>query len=105
MQQPNLKYINQLADGNPLIKERLITVLKSEFPEEVSIYDRNIINLDFIEAAESVHKIRHKIALLGLEKDYLLCQTYENNLRKNDTQFQNEFKRILDKISEFIENI
>lgn len=105
MQQPNLNYINQLADGNPLMKERLITVLKSEFPDEVLIYHRSIIDLNYVEAAESVHKIRHKIALLGLEKDYLLCQMYENNLRKNDTQFQKEFKKILDTVSEFIENI
>ncbi|MDI1317740.1 Hpt domain-containing protein [Flavobacterium sp.] len=69
-EQPNLEYIDKLADGDEVIRERLISVLKQEFPEEFALYRKHILNSNYRQAAESVHKIRHKIGLLGLEIRY-----------------------------------
>ena len=38
MEQPNLEYINQLARGDDSIKNELIDVIKTEFPEEKKDY-------------------------------------------------------------------
>jgi hypothetical protein len=51
---------------------------------------------NYLEAAQSVHKLKHKISILGLDKSYYLAGEYENNLKDNttilDTDFENIFK-------------
>ncbi len=102
---PNLDYINQLASGNELVEKRLINVLKEEFPQEVLIYSNDMEKLNLTEAAESVHKIRHKIGLLGLENGYHLSYEYEQNLRDGSIMFKDDFEIVLKKITKFITNL
>ena len=102
---PNLVYINQLACGDELIKKRLINVLKEEFPQEILIYNDNMEKLNLTEAAESVHKIRHKIGFVGLEKAYDLSYDYEQNLRDGSILFKDDFENVLKKITKFITNL
>lgn len=104
-EQPNLKYIEKLADGDSLIRERLILILKQEFPLEILKYRNDILNFNYLQAAESVHKIRHKIGLLGLENSYFISEIYEQNLRDNLTQNQINFEKIIIKIEDFLKSI
>lgn len=104
-EQPNIEYIEKLANGQLDIKERLILVLKQEFPVEIAQYKENIASSNFEQAAENVHKIKHKIALLGLEKSYYSSQIYEQNLRNNVTNNQIDFETAIIKIQEFLKNI
>lgn len=99
---PNLEYINQLSKTNLELKKRLITVLKTEFPDEVKIYETNMANHNFKEAAENVHKLKHKIALLGLEKGYDITRNFEEQLKKDRNESQSEFEEILKNIKIFI---
>ena len=82
MEQPNLSYVNQLSAGNSTFKEKLIAVLKEEFPNEKAVYLNNIHSKNYKEAAENVHKIKHKISILGLEKSYEVARAFENNLKE-----------------------
>jgi len=102
---PNVEYINQLANGDEFIKNRLIKVLKEETPIEVESYITNIEKFNWIEAAESVHKLRHKIGFLGLEKAYKLSYEYEQNLRSQSLILKKEFENILKKIIIFISKL
>lgn len=104
-EQPNLDYIDKLAAGDEAIRKRLISVLKQEFPIEVAIYREQILNSIYLQAAESVHKIRHKIGLLGLENSYFSSKIYEQNLRNNVLQNQINFENTINKIEFFLKNI
>ena len=102
MEQPNHSYIDQLAAGNKAFKEKLLAVIKDEFPEEKAIYLKNIAAKNHKEAAENVHKIKHKISILGLEKSYEIAVAFENNLKEENTTLRVEFETILNVISEYL---
>ena len=105
MEQPNLTYVNQLARGDSVIKQTLIDVIKTEFPEEKKDYYDSFGKKDYKKIEENVHRIKHKISILGLEESYELANTYEHNLReKNMTGFQ-DFDQILTAISTYIKTI
>jgi hypothetical protein len=36
-----------------------------------------------LQMAQSVHKLKHKISILGLEKSCYLAEEYESNLKNN----------------------
>jgi hypothetical protein len=38
-------------------------------------------NTNFLDAAQSVHKLKHKISILGLEKSYYIVEEYESDLK------------------------
>ncbi len=102
METPNLSYINSLSAGNKVFKEKLIGVIKSEFPLEKEVYLKNIESKNFKEAAENVHKLKHKISILGLEKSYGIAADYEDNLKENNEAGREDFKNILQIITNFL---
>lgn len=100
---PNLEYVDQLSKTNLELRNRLISVLKTEFPQEVKIYETNMANHNFKEAAENVHKLKHKIALLGLEKGYDITRNFEEQLKKGRNESQADFEEILIRIKTFLD--
>jgi HPt (histidine-containing phosphotransfer) domain-containing protein len=102
METPNLSYIIQLADGSEEFIKELVIILKKELPQEIENYDNFIGNNDFLGTFEIVHKIKHKISLLGLEKSYYLAQEFEKNLKNNSTSLHKEFESILTIMNEFV---
>ena len=46
-------------------------------------------------SAEHVHKLKHKISILGLDKSYEVAVEFENNLRAGSTALRDEFEAIL----------
>jgi hypothetical protein len=105
MEQPNLTYVNQLARGNDAIKQTLIDVIKTEFPEEKQDYYDSLEKKDYIKIEENVHRLKHKISILGLEKSYELANTYEHNLREKNMDGVEDFEQILTSITAYIKTI
>ncbi len=105
MEQPNSDYINQLAGDNEEFRSKVIEILKKELPEEIQSYKNNIDNSNFILAAEFVHKLKHKISFLGLEKSYYIAEEFEENLKKKSTHLQPDFEAILMQMTNFVINI
>lgn len=103
MEQPNFTYIKQLSGGDEAFENQLLSILKKEFPDEVEHYYTQLKKQDFQQLAASVHKIRHKISILGLEKDYALASTYELQLKDHKLDMQGDFENILTKIHNFLE--
>ena len=103
MEQPNLKYINKLSGDNIEFRTKLIGILKKELPEEVEGYLQEMKNVNFSYAAQSVHKLKHKISLLGLEKSYYIAEEYEDNLIKGTTLLKLEFETILKSMQDFVD--
>lgn len=105
MEQPNTSYIDQLSGDNLEFKQKMIAILKRELPEETEMYQTQMLNNNFLAAAESVHKLKHKVSILGLEKSYYLAETFEENLKNNSTHLQNDFEAILNAMHKFVETL
>jgi len=105
MEKPNLEYINQLARGNKNIEKELITVIKLEFPQEKRNYYNSVENKDYKKIEENVHKLKHKISILGLERGYEMANEFEHSLRELSLDRKEDFEKILTAISDYIETI
>lgn len=102
MEQANLNYINELSGDNSAFKQKLISILNTELPEEIGLYHVHRNQSDFSQMAQSVHKLKHKISILGLEKSYYIAEEYENNLKNNSTELQADFEIILKNMQDFV---
>jgi len=105
MEEPNLLYINELSGGNKDFEAKLIAIIKIEFPQEKMIYLKNVALKNFKDASENVHKIKHKISILGLENSYEIAAAFENNLLEDSTELQEEFESILNVITKFLQQL
>jgi hypothetical protein len=105
MEEPNFTYISQLTGGDKVFEEKIFKVLKMEFPVERETYLNNIAKTDFDLAANNVHKIKHKISLLGLVKSYELASVHEINLGKGNALLHDDFNEILNTMTDFFDKI
>ncbi len=102
MEQPNLSLIKEIADNDADFEKSILDILKKEFPDEVALYKKNYNAKNYTEASDDVHKLKHKISLLGLNEDFKLAADYENELKKEDIGLHNNFVEILDKIHVYL---
>ena len=105
MEIPNMSYINTLSGGDESFKARLIFIVKNELPIEITEYQKNIKNNFFKEAAENVHKLKHKISILGLETSYQVAIDYEENLKISSIALKEDFEAILETMTRFVNQL
>lgn len=105
MEQANSEYIDQLSGDNIEFRKKIIEILKRELPEEVGTYHKQIQNKNYLMAAGCVHKLKHKISILGLKKSYYIAEQFENNLNENSTELQADFDAILTVMQDFVAKI
>lgn len=105
MEQPNLKYIDELSGDNLEFRLKLIGILKKELPDEIQVYTNEMQNDSLSAAAQSVHKLKHKISILGLEKSYYIAEEYEDNLKNNSTTLAVDFESILKIMQDFVDRL
>lgn len=104
MEQPNLNYITDMSGGDKEFEAKIIAVLKKELPEEFEEFKNQIEKKNFEESAALVHKIKHKISILGLKKAFEAAAKFESEL-KNDQDdsgyqsFENVIKFMMDFLS------
>ena len=105
MEQPNLNYINELSGNDEGFKQKMIAIVKSELPQEIENYRSLLESQNFKATAEMVHKLKHKISVLGLEKSYYIAEQFEDNLKQSSTVLQNEFEEILNSMQKFVDDL
>ncbi|MFY7671054.1 Hpt domain-containing protein [Tenacibaculum sp. MEBiC06402] len=105
METPNLSYLDELARGDQELINQLIDVLKTEFPEERQDYYDSLETKNYKLIAENVHRLKHKISILGLEMAYKLSNDYENELREAKLEKMEAFENILNVISNYLKTI
>lgn len=103
--EPNLNYIQQLANGNDAFENRILGVLKRELPEEIAQFRESLSSSDYLQAAMLVHKIKHKVSLLGMGDGYELTASFEDELRGGDKSLLDEFEGLLKIMTTFLNNI
>ncbi len=105
MEQPNLSYIHNMSGGDTTFEQKIIKIIKEEFPKEKEVYYKNINSKNYKEAAENVHKLKHKISILGLVNSYEVAVKYEYNLVLGSEDERLEFDAVLQNITNFLENL
>jgi len=105
LENPNLSYIKKLADGDVEFEANLIAILKKELPKEKEAFIESIRIKNYQNSAEHVHKIKHKISILGLEKSYDFAISFEEELKKGNPKHYDTFLNILQSIEEFLMKI
>jgi hypothetical protein len=102
---PNLTYINQLSKGNSSFEKTLLDIIRKELPKEIEAYQSYLINEDYTETALEVHKINHKIKILGLEKGCKIAEKYRLNLLEHSLILKSDFENILKSLLLFIKRV
>lgn len=105
MENPNLDYINELAGDDHIFQRKFIEILKTELPIEIDQYQDHLHQNKLFEASEVVHKLKHKINILGLTQSYRLALAHEEELRKGGTQNSTGFMAILGQMNAYINTI
>lgn len=105
MEVPNLSYLNSLSGGDKSFEEKILSVIREEFPLELEEYNENIRLKKFTNAAENVHKIKHKISILGLTETYALAVKHEELLKLSSDQLVSDFSAALNKLTDYINKI
>ncbi len=103
MEQPNLQYIEALSEGDQVFKSKLISILKKELPQEFQEFEQNFEEKNFIKTAENVHKLKHKISILGLTKGYEEAALFEQDLKDNqDSTRYESFVKVIKSMMDFL---
>lgn len=103
--EPNLNYIKQLANGNEAFESRILGVVKRELPEEIANFRRSLDSSDYSQAAMLVHKIKHKVSLLGIEDGFELTTNFEDELREGGKSLHGDFEALLKIMTTFLNSI
>lgn len=102
MEQPNLSVIKEISGNDIDFQNSILEIIKTEFPEEVNLFKENFKAKNFNEASNNVHKIKHKISLLGLEKGLETASEFEIALKTGNIKLHHNFLEILDKIHVYL---
>lgn len=102
---PNLTYIQKLADGSKVFENKMKSILKNEFPQEQQHFLKAYNNNEFIAAAEMVHKLKHKIGMLGMTEAYEFAIRFESELKNKKTTGFSKFISILETIETFLKTL
>lgn len=104
MEKPNLSLIKEISGNDIEFENNILEIIKLEFPEEVNLFKTNFEQKNYIEASNNIHKIKHKISLLGLEKGLETASVYEIELKQGNIKLHDNFIEILDKIHVYLSN-
>jgi len=105
MEKPNLNYIKNMSQGDKEFENKLLDIIKKELPEEITTYEKNLFSKKYELAAGNVHKIKHKISILGLMESYKIAEEFENDLLEGSLKLQDDFDQILKTMSDFINKL
>jgi hypothetical protein len=105
MEEPNIEYIIKLSGNDESVRRKLINVLKYELPLEIEAYYANVNLNQLQQAAFHVHKIKHKMAVLGLQDSYASAEIYEDQLSENRMELQSKFENTLTLMLNFVNSL
>lgn len=105
MEQPNLSYLDELAGDDEEFRQQFIQILKTEYPVEQGSYLKLYDGEELVEAGLMVHKLKHKINVVGMHEAYTLATEHEEKLKNGDKALHSDFFRILETIDSFLKGL
>ena len=105
MEKPNIDYIHKLSRDDEAIKQKFIGILKYELPIEIDAYYVSLHLNKWDQTKECIHKLKNKIAILGLEDSYHLADEYEKSEPSSRKDLQILFEKTLTLMNHFVNHI
>ncbi len=105
LEKPNLFYVQELAGDDLAFENKFIGILKDEFPLEQQEYVNCIEKSQLMDAAQIVHKLKHKFNILSMTESYTFAVAYEEELKKSRPQMDKRFREILNTIEDYLKTI
>lgn len=102
MELPNLSVIEEISGDDKDFQESILNIIKEEFTKEEKVFKQNFNAKNFKEASKNVHKLKHKISLLGLVQGAQVATDYESALKKGNTDLHSNFLDVLNKIHVYL---
>ncbi len=99
---PNLDYIKEISGGNEEFEKKFLSIIQTEFPKEKEDYTQFLESGELEESAKVVHKIKHKLGILGLTTAYKMAIKYEEDLKIGNTSLKEDFEDVLGTVEAFI---
>lgn len=99
---PNLDYIKEISGGNEEFEKKFLSIIQTEFPKEKEDYNDFLKSGQLEESAKVVHKIKHKLGILGLSGGYKMAIQYEEDLKIGNIALKDNFEEVLSVVEEFI---
>ena len=104
LEKPNLNYIKDISGGDKDFENNLLSLLKTEFPKEYEILKNNFKQQNYSQVALNVHKIKHKISMLGMPLAFDIASNFEQDIKKGYTEQYENLLVILDRIDVYLSN-
>ena len=95
METPNLSYVHKISKGDVSFQNDILKIVKEELQQEIDNYNLFFKDKNYLKAKLYVHRIKHKMSILGLEKSYEITNNYENDLREPNFKHQAYFESML----------
>ena len=105
MDKPNLDYIQKLSGDDKEFEKQFIDILKAEFPEEALTYEKAISEVNYYDAAQIVHKLKHKFNILSMTNAYALAVVFEEELNAENMGRDSEFLEALKIVDVYLKSI
>ncbi|QOD59497.1 Hpt domain-containing protein [Polaribacter haliotis] len=102
MEKPNLNYIQQISGGDKDFETSMLTILKDEFPKELSSIKKNFEEKDYKQLSFNIHKIKHKISMFGMEKSFDLASKVELEIKNKHSEQYANLITILERINVYL---
>jgi len=102
---PNLAYIDEISENDIVFRNKLISIIKREFPIEKEEFLSNYDSNQYVLAAQNVHKLKHKINMFGLKKGFETAMKLENELNRKKFDSYQDFIVVLDLIDNYLNEI
>jgi len=104
-EQTNDSYLDEIANGDQEFKQRLIAIIKNEFPSEKEAFITSFNAKNYTKAAEDVHKLKHKINIFSLTNGYNIAIDFENELKQGIFKSYLDFMRVLDNVETYLNSL
>jgi len=105
LEKPNLNYIKDISEGDKNFENSLLLSLKTEFPKEYEILKNNFKQQNYLKVALNLHKLKHKISMLGMPLAFEITYDFEQDIKKGHTEQYETLLVVLDKINVYLSSI
>lgn len=102
---PNIQYIKEISENDISFQQKLISIIKKEFPKEKAALIKQINLRKYELAGDIVHKLKHKINILGMNEGYFIANNLEIELRQNKQHSFPKLLLVLNAIESFLKQI
>lgn len=105
MEAPNLSYVKKLSKGDLKFENSILQIVKEELHTEIDNYYNFLKLKNYTKTKVFVHRIKHKMSILGLEKSYEITNDFENSIITGNFKNQEYFERMLPIMLSFLEKL